>query len=192
MYLFISEKMIKRSKSLECINDKEEYNPFIPNKMNNPYEKPFYMKNGTFIDLINTKKRSIFTRIKGRETIINRISWHEELKNQHIKNKIKDIVLVGLVRKKFPTTTTMKDVIEAYVNKESLRPKLEDDLLEFYKCLATDNLEKDGWLVTNRKSARELAAAEVDFSCDVPKIQKFYILMNILKLKKEGKIIGLH
>ena len=184
--------MIKRSRSLEYINDKKEYNPFSPGKMIVPHGKSFYLKDGTFIDLINTEVRSLFTRIKGKETIVNRITWHEEIKNQYVQNRIKDIVLVGMIRKKFPNAITMKEVIEAYVSKESLRPKLEDDLLEFYKCLAIDSLEKDGWLVTNRKSARQLAAAEVNFSCDVPKIQKFYILMNVLKLKHERKIIGLH
>ena len=188
--------MIRRSKSIEKINQKEDYNPFIPLNpiMNNKNtgDKSFYLFDGTFMDLMEMKITNKFTRIKNKEKIINRINWNEESNKQYVKQGIENVVLVGMIRKKFPCITTIKDVIETYVNKEMLRPRLDKDLLDFYLCLAIDNLERAGWLVTNRKDARQLAAQDVDFSCDIPKVTKFYILMNVLRLKQEGKILGIH
>ena len=181
---------------MEEINQKADYNPFIPPNPimnnNNTSDKSFYMADGNFMDLMEIKRTDRFTRIKSKKKIINRISWNEESNKQDVKQGIENVVLVGMIRKKFPFITTIKNVIEIYVNKEMLRPRLDNDLMDFYLCLAIDNLQVAGWLVTNRKDARQLAAKEVDFSCDIPKITKFYILMNVLRLKQEGKILGIH
>ena len=194
--IYFQITMIRRSKSIEEINRKEDYNPFIPPNPimnnNNTDDRSFYLTNGTFIDLMEIKRKDKFTRIKSKKKVVNRITWHEESNKQYVKQGIENIVLVGMIRKKFPFITTIKNVIEIYVNKEMLRPRLDNDLMDFYLCLAIDNLEKAGWLVTNRKDARQLAANDVDFSCDIPKITKFYILMNVLRLKQEGKILGIH
>ena len=188
--------MIRRSKSTEEINQKEDYNPFIPPNPimnnNNTKDKSFYLSNGTFMDLMEIKRRDKFTKIKSKKKVVNRITWHEESTKQFVQHEIGNIILVGMIRKKFPFITTIKDVIEEYVDKEMLRPKVDNELKEFYLCLATDKLVEAGWLVTSRKNARQLAAADVEFSCDIPKLTKFYILMNVLKLKNEGRILGIH
>ena len=110
--IYFQITMIRRSKSIEEINRKEDYNPFIPPNPimnnNNTDDKSFYLTDGTFIDLMEIKRKDKFTKIKSKKKVVNRITWHEESNKQYVKQGIENVVLVGMIRKKFPFITTIK------------------------------------------------------------------------------------
>ena len=181
--------MKRRSKSEE--KEKEwKGNPFDPDKGKKEGESRMVKtQNGDLIELIKGERKKRFTCIRGKEIIVNRSNWKKEMTRTEVQFNIEKVSLVGLKRIKFLGKVKIEKVMEEYVKGKDLRPVVkEKEMMEFYQLLIRDEMTKLGRKVRSKKNARSLASKEFGYFVDLPKLIKYSILLQVVRLKEEGLI----
>ena len=146
-------------------------------------------KDRIFIDLIGSMKRN-FTKIKPKPILANRLFWYKRSKLPEVRNNISAVYLVGKPRIVFVNQIEMRDAVRTFISESDLNMHGHNcKARKFYYNLTVQMIAEAGWRLDTITEVREHV---LNFKCryDVSLLTKFNTLINIIRLREEGKIIG--
>lgn len=146
-------------------------------------------KDRIFIDLIGGMRRN-FTKIRPKPIIANRLFWYKRLKLPKVRNNISAVYLVGKPRIVFNNQIEMRDAVRTFISESDINMHGHNDKArKFYYNLTVQMTAEAGWRLDTITEVREYV---LNFKCryDVSALTKFNTLINIIRLREEGKLIG--
>ena len=130
-----------------------------------------------------------FTRLMTRGMFVNRLMWFKSQHRLKVKNNVIGIHFVGKPRKIFPRGVTMEKVVDFYFEMEDVSSGGDSTLDNFYSELIREDLVRIGKRVENIIDIKR-ECRKSNFARDLGKEAKFRMLVNIVRLKNEGIILG--